>query len=154
MVERFMKTLLASKKKKIVRELDENFGIGKVDGLFLQFGKEKIRVYNGSLSKEELIGLDKNVRVENVGLYLAKVQSDGFRLSLDGCGLLKDEIDKNILELDDSWAERWFKGEDLAIVSDSSLKILKNGGDFIGCGKSTGEKITNSLPKERRVRVG
>ena len=60
-----MKTLLASKKKKIVRELGENFGIGKVDGLFLQFGKEKIRVYNGSLSKEELIGLDKNARLQD-----------------------------------------------------------------------------------------
>ena len=148
-----MKPLLAGKKKKIVKELNNQFGVNKVEGLFLQFGKEKIRVYSGNLSKEELIDLDKNLRVENIGLYLAKIQSDGIRLSLDGCGLLKKEIKDNILELDELWTKKWFRGEDLDIKGDINLKILKNNGDFIGCGKSTGERITNSLPKERRIRV-
>ena len=143
---------MGSKKKKIVKEFSENFGVDKVDGLFLQFGKEKLRVYNGSLSKEELIDLDRNVKVENIGLYLAKSQSDGFRLSLDGCDLLKDRINKGILEISDGDAEKWFKGNDLEISEDVGFKVLMNRGDFIGCGKSTGEKISNSLPKERRVR--
>jgi len=147
-----MKLLLGTKKKQIVQELHERFGVSRVDGLFLQFGKEKIRLYCGSLSREELTSLDSVLRLESVGLYFAKIQNDGVRLTLEGCEIVKDQITKNLLPISNEDADRWFHGQDLAIAHEPAFKILTNNQDIIGCGKSTGDRITNSLPKERRIR--
>ena len=62
------------------------------------------------------------------------------------------KITKNIFELSDEQALEWLKGNDLQIKTDYSWKILKHKNEFIGCGKSTGEKITNFMPKERRIK--
>jgi len=147
-----MKIIKSSEKKKILAQLQEQYGIAKLPYLLLRFGKEKIRLYSGNLSSEELNILDKNLRIENAGLYFSKQHQDKIRLSLDALHLLKNQITKNILELTDKQAEQWFKGEDLQIQTNRNFKILKNKEDIIGCGKSTGEKITNFMPKERRVK--
>jgi len=147
-----MKPLTSASKKKILNHLNQQFGIQELPYLLLQFGKEKLRLYSGSLSKQELINLDKQLRVETMGLYFAKQQPDGLRLSLDGTQLFKSQITKNVLSIDNKQADRWFRGNDLEIQEESALKILENNKDFIGCGKSTGERITNSIPKERRIK--
>lgn len=147
-----MRILRVNEKKRILQQLNEQFGISKLPYLLLRFGKEKIRVYSGSLSSEELNALDKNLRIENAGLYLAKQHPEGLRLSMDSLSLFKEQINKNILELKDKEAEEWFKGQDLLIETDRNFKILTNNGDLIGCGKSTGERITNFVPKERRIK--
>ena len=147
-----MKTLSSSRKKKIIQQLEDQFGITSLPYLFLQFGKDKIRVYSGNLSKENLNNLDKNTRIENMGLYFARIQPDGIRLTIDGIQLVKDQITKNIMEINDNQAKDWFKGNDLDIKAESAFKILKNNNEFIGCGKSTGDRITNFVPKERRIK--
>ena len=147
-----MKTLSSSRKKKIIQQLEDQFGITSLPYLFLQFGKDKIRVYSGNLSKENLNNLDKNTRIENMGLYFARIQPDGIRLTIDGIQLVKDQITKNIMEINDNQAKDWFKGNDLDIKAESAFKILKNNDEFIGCGKSTGDRITNFVPKERRIK--
>jgi 16S rRNA (cytosine1407-C5)-methyltransferase len=147
-----MKPLTSSSKKKILTQLNSQFGIQELPYLLLQFGKEKLRLYSGSLSKQELIDMDKQLRVETMGLYFAKQQPDGLRLSLDGTQLFKPQITKNILEITNPQADQWFKGNDLEIQTEPALKILENKNDLIGCGKSTGERITNSIPKERRIK--
>jgi len=147
-----MKTLSSSRKKKIIQQLENQFGITSLPYLFLQFGKDKIRVYSGNLSKENLNNLDKNTRIENMGLYFARIQPDGIRLTIDGIQLVKDQITKNIMEINDNQAKDWFKGNDLDIKAESAFKILKNNDEFIGCGKSTGDRITNFVPKERRIK--
>jgi NOL1/NOP2/fmu family ribosome biogenesis protein len=152
-----MNILKSSEKKQIEKELKENFGIEKIPYLLLKSDipndtEEKIRAYSGSLSKEELKILGKNLNIEAIGIYFAKIQKDGIRLTVDGVILLKDQIKKNIIELDNEQSEKWLRGEDLEIKSDINFKILKNKGDFLGCGKSTGEKIVNTVPRERRRR--
>ena len=147
-----MKTLFSSRKKKIIQQLEDQFGITSLPYLFLQFGKDKIRVYSGNLSKENLNNLDKNTRIENMGLYFARIQPDGIRLTIDGIQLVKDQITKNIMEINNNQAKDWFKGNDLDIKAESAFKILKNNNEFIGCGKSTGDRITNFVPKERRIK--
>jgi len=147
-----MKIIHKSEKRKILNQLQERFGISKLPYLLLRFGKEKIRIYSGNLSSQELSLLDNNLRIENIGLYFAKQQIDGIRLTLDGIQIFKSQISKNILELTDKQAEDWFKGQDLDIKIDNNFKILKHNNEFIGCGKSTGERITNFMPKERRVK--
>jgi len=147
-----MQIIRATEKKKILQQLNEQFGISKIPYLLLRFGKEKIRAFSGSLSSEELNVLDKNLRIENTGLYLLKEQRDGLRLTLDSLSLFKDQINKGILELTNKEAKDWFKGHDLLIKEERGFKILRNNNEMIGCGKSTGEKITNFVPKERRIR--
>jgi len=147
-----MEIIRTPEKRKILEQLNKQFGIAKLPYLLLKFGKEKIRIFSGSLSSPELSTLDKNLRIENAGLYFAKRQEDGLRLSIDAIHLLKEQITKNILELNNEQTEEWFKGRDLQIKSDNAFKILNNNEDFIGCGKSTGEKITNFVPKERRIK--
>ncbi len=147
-----MKPLTSSDKKKIIEQLNKQFGITELPYLIIQFGKEKLRLYTGNLSKEELYHLDNEIRIENIGLYFAKWENDEIRLTLDGVQLLKNQITKNILELNDNQANQWLKGNDLDIKTEHSWKILKHKDEFLGCGKSTGERITNFMPKERRIK--
>jgi len=147
-----MKPIRSSQKKKILKQLNEQFGITKLPYLLLRFGKEKLRAYSGNLSVEELNKLDSTLRIENIGLYFAKQQIDGLRLTLDGTQLLKNQITKNILNLNKKQANNWLKGNDLQIKSDKEFKIITYNNQFLGCGKSTGERITNSVPKERRLK--
>ncbi len=147
-----MQILRAREKKQILQKLNEQFGIEKIPYLLLRFGKEKIRLYSGSLSSQELSILDKNLRIESAGLYFLKQQTEGPRLSLDSLSLFKNQINKNVLEINDEQAENWLKGQDLHIKAERNFKILKNQEDLIGCGKSTGEKIANFIPKERRIK--
>ncbi len=147
-----MKIIRSSEKKKILRQLKEQFGIIKLPYLLLRFGKEKLRAYSGNLSTEELNTLDKNLRIENIGLYFAKQQTDGIRLTLDGTQLFKNQTTKNILNLNNKQAQEWLRGNDLDIKTNKSFKIFKYNNEFLGCGKSTGEKITNFISKERRVK--
>lgn len=147
-----MKTLFSSDKKNIMNRIEDTFGIKKVPQLMVRFGKEKIRIFSGNISTKELGLLDKNINIETVGLYAFKEQIDDIRLTIDGLAIFQDQITKNILEISDEDTIEWFKGNDLDIKTDNSFKILKNKNDFIGCGKSTGERITNFMPKERRIK--
>jgi NOL1/NOP2/fmu family ribosome biogenesis protein len=147
-----MDPLSNPKKKKILVQLNDQYGITKLPYLLLQFGKEKTRLYSGSLSKQDLINIDRQARVETLGLYAINNQQDQIRLTIEGVQLFKDQITKNILELNKEQADQWLRGIDLDIKSDSNFKVLKYKKDFIGCGKSTGERITNFVPKERRIK--
>lgn len=147
-----MKIINSSERNNIIEKLNYQFGIKNLPYLLLKFGQDKIRLYSGILSKDEIKFLDKETRIENMGLYFAKIQTDGIRLTIDGVQLIKKEITKNILEVDNDIAVKWLKGNDLDIKTDKSFKIIKNKDEFLGCGKSTGDKITNFVPKERRIK--
>lgn len=147
-----MKILTSSDKKKIVEQLEKQFGITELPYLLIKFGEERLRIYSGTLSKEEISILDQDLRIETIGLYFAKIEKDGIRLTLDGIQILKDQIKKNVIELTDADSEKWLRGNDLEIKSVRGYVILKNNNEFLGCGKSTGEKITNFVPKERRIK--
>lgn len=147
-----MKLLTSSEKKKLIEQLNQQYGITNIPFELIKFGEEKLRIFSGDLSREQLILLDRELRIENIGLYFAKLEHDGIRLTFDGIQIFKNQITKNILELTKEQADEWLKGNEIYIKSDRAFKILKYNNEFIGCGKSTGEKITNYMPKERRVR--
>ncbi len=145
-----MKILTPAERKRLLKKLNEFYGIEKLDYIVLKFGQDKLRLYSGNLSFEDLIKLDKNLRVENVGLYFAR--EDDSRLSFDSLFLFKDKINKNILDINDEQLKEWFKGNELSIEYDKGFIVLRNNGELVGIGKSTGEKITNYVPRERRIR--
>ncbi len=141
----------SNEKRDIVEQLKEQFGIEELPYLLIESGKEKIRAFSGSLSKEEIIQIGGLVKVEIVGLYLLKKEND-FRLSLDAATILKNQITKNILEINDEQFYKWIRGYDLQIEVPRGTYVLKYKNDFIGCGKSNEKTIFNYVPKDRRIK--
>jgi len=136
-----------------MEELQKQFGITTLPFLLIRGGKEKIRAFSGSLSKEEIEKLSEVLRIELIGSYLLKNEHENeYRLSFDSCHMLKDQITKNILDLTDEQFKLWIRGFDLDIKVERGTYIVRYGGDFLGCGKSNNEKLFNYIPKDRRLR--
>ncbi|MEK6844396.1 MAG: hypothetical protein AABX83_03120 [Nanoarchaeota archaeon] len=143
----------SSEKKRITANLNEQFGIEKLPYLLIESGKERIRGFSGSLSKDEIILIAQLTNVESIGIYLIKKEKErDLRLSLDAAHLLKDQINKNIVEINESQLYDWLRGKDLEIQTEKGNIIIQYKGDLIGSGKSNGERIFNYVPKDRRLR--
>jgi NOL1/NOP2/fmu family ribosome biogenesis protein len=146
---RFIKS---SEKKRIVSEIEERFGITKLPSVLVETGKEKIRGFSGTMTKDEILELSRIANVEVVGLYLFK-KEHSLRLSHDAVHVFSSQIKKGVLEINDSQAKDWIDGKDLNLnTNEKGAIVLKYEKDFVGCGISTGEKVLNYVPKERRVR--
>jgi NOL1/NOP2/fmu family ribosome biogenesis protein len=146
---RFIKT---PEKRRIIEQLEIQFGITKLPYLLLGVGKEKMRAFSGSLSKEEIIKLSKLANIDLLGIYLIKEES-GFRLSFDATQILKNQITKNIIEINDEQYEKWIRGHDLELNMPQGTYIIKYGHDFLGCGRSNGTVMFNYVPKDRRLKT-
>lgn len=147
------KILSSKERKEIVKVLESQFGISSVDYILIQAGKDKIRAFSAEITKDEIIKLSREVRIEILGIYFAKIEEGGIRLSIDATNLLKEQITKNILELNDSQALDWMRGKSIEV--DSSLqgfKVIKHNGDFLGTGKTGSGILYNFVPKDRRIR--
>jgi len=141
----------ASEKKKMLKELKEEFGVTKLPFLLIESGKEKIRGYTGDLSKDEIDELKNIFPIEAIGLYILR-KEHSLRLSMDAIHILKDQIKTNIVEISDTQYKDWMMGHDLNIEAKRGTVIIKYKSDFIGSGKSNTEKIINHIPKERRLK--
>lgn len=142
-----------SEKEKILKQLKEQFGIKEIPWKLARLGKERLIVFSGNISDREILNLDRIAHIEGIGLYFAKEQVDGIRLSIEGSQLLKNQITKNIFELNKEQLNDWMNGRDLQIKSDKrGFFIIKYNNDFLGCGKISAEKISNFIPKPRRLK--
>ncbi len=141
----------SSEKKRIIEQLNEQFGIEKIPYLLIKSGEEKVRAFSGHLSKEEIMQLANITNIESIGLYIIK-KEENLRLTLDAVHLFKNQIMKNILEINESQLHDWLRGRDLEIQAEKGNVIIKYNEDIIGFGKSTGQKILNYIPKERRLK--
>lgn len=142
-------------RKEILKLLKEEYGILKFNYLIAKSGKEKLRIFSGILSREEIITLSRILHIDSIGLYFGFFKDGELRLSMDACHLLQPE--KNVLEISDSEAEIWMKGQDLEVSEKERVEkikkgfiIIKNQGNFLGAGKLTETKILNFVPEERR----
>ena len=136
---RFIKS---SEKKQIIEKLREQFGIENLPYLLIETGKEKIRAFSGSLSKEEIIKIAQIANVELIDL----------RPSIDATHILASQITKSTINLTEEQAQQWLKGYDLEISTQRGTVVLKYNDDTLGCGKSNGERIFNHVPKDRRLK--
>lgn len=141
----------SSEKKKILQQLNTQFGISSLPYLLIKSGKEKLRAFSGNLSRDEISNLNKITNIESIGLYFLKKEQD-FRLSIDATRLLKSQISKNIIEINQQQLNEWLRGNDLDIQTSNETKIIKHDEDFLGSGKSNTQKIFNYIPKERRLK--
>lgn len=141
----------SSEKKNILAELNEQFGITKLPYLLVESGRERIRAFSGSLSKEEILQISHLTNIEQIGIYLIK-KENSLRLSMDAIHLLKSQITKNIIEITESQLNDWLHGKDLSIPAQRGNVIIKYKEDLIGFSRSTGEKLYNYIPKDRRLK--
>jgi NOL1/NOP2/fmu family ribosome biogenesis protein len=141
----------SNEKNEIIEKLNEQFGISELPYLLIWTGKEKIRAFSGSLSKDEIMELGKIARIELIGAYLIKDEGL-YRLSFDAPLMLKEQISKNIADINDEQLAQWIRGNNLELVAPQGVVVIKHNNDFIGCGKSNGNTIFNYIPKDRRLK--
>ena len=144
----FIKT---PEKREIIAQLNKQYGITELPYLLIETGKEKIRGFSGSLSKDEIQNLGQLARIELIGSYLIRKEHD-MRLSFDALHLLKNQIVSGIIEINEEEYEEWIRGYDLNKRAEKGTFAVRFKGDFVGCGKSTGDKLINHVPKERRLK--
>lgn len=150
----YLKILTEKEKAEIVAQLKKQFGIKNIDGIFTMRGAERIFLFTGSFTEKQIRELESTIPVERVGIYFGKDIGGQIRLSVEGAQFLKNQITKNIFKIpDDKTLELWMKGNELNIKSEmNGFVIMKYKNDFLGCGKASAEKITNFIPKNRRLR--
>lgn len=142
----------SNEKRQIVEQLNKQFGIEDLPYLLIESGKERIRAFSGSLSKEEIKEISRIANIEVLGLYMIRKEHD-LRLSFDSTQLLQKQVKKNIAEINKEEYELWIRGYDLEIEKPKGTYVIRFNGDFIGCAKSDGKKLINHVPKERRLKI-
>ena len=139
-------------RKKIIEELNTQFGITSIPAILFETGKEKVRGFSGDLTIDELYDLTEISNVEFIGLYLFKQDMQFLRLGFDCALLLKDQLVKNVVTLSDSQVDKWMNGHNLDIVLAKGMYVVRHNEDVYGCGFSDGKGLINFVPKERRIR--
>lgn len=148
-----IKIFSQSEKQRILNKLNEQFGINELSGTITMLGSERIFLFQGDFTEKQIQKLSNTIPIERTGFYFAKEQNDAIRLSLDAAHLLKEQITKNIFELNQEQAEQWLHGNELNIETNlRGFIILKYKEDLIGTGRASENKITNFIPKNRRLR--
>ena len=148
-----LKIFNKSEKEEIRKKLYEQFGIKEVEGLIIRIGKERLFFYQGSLTQEEIRKIEETIPIERIGVYFGKIQNDKIRLSIEGSHIFKNQITKNTFELSEKDADLWMHGSELLIKTGRrDFLIMKHGEDILGSGKASAEKITNFIPKSRRLK--
>ncbi len=199
------KILNESEKKEIVERLNKQFGITEIPGKILMRGKERLFLYSGNLSEEQIRKLEDVAFLERVGSYFAKIEEgeEQIRLSIEGAQILQNQITKNIFDIPEELVEIWMKGNEILMEDIEKLKhknvinnaeimkdeinlvsmggrwgiggrmnkadeitglsrsemkkssgfvVIKHKKDFLGTGKASENKISNFIPKNRRLR--
>jgi NOL1/NOP2/fmu family ribosome biogenesis protein len=148
-----IKILNQNEKKEIEKQLGEQFGIKKIPDNLLKTGKERFVIFTGDLNIFKKI--EEMTNIEGVGVYFGKIAdaSNQIRLSIEGTQIMKEQITKNIFELNESEAEKWMHGQQLEIsLGKREFVIIRHKDDFLGTGKASEEKIGNFIPKNRRLK--
>jgi NOL1/NOP2/fmu family ribosome biogenesis protein len=148
-----IKIFTPKEKKELIARLNEQFGIKDIKGIFTMRGNERLFLFQGNITINQIREIESTIPIERVGIYFGKNINGQIRLSIEGVQLLKDQITKNIFYLNDEQMKLWVKGNELNIkTGKNEFVIIKYKDDFLGTGKASAEKITNFIPKNRRLK--
>jgi NOL1/NOP2/fmu family ribosome biogenesis protein len=149
----FIKILSKNEKREIERKLNKQFGIKEISGMLIKFGKDRIFFFSGKLKEKEIRIIESEIPIERIGVYFARIMNDFPKLSIEGTQILKEQISKNIFELDEKQLKDWMSGRDLNISSpQKGFLVMKYKEEVLGCGKASENKISNFIPKMRRLK--
>ncbi|MBT4376610.1 hypothetical protein HOD29_04515 [archaeon] len=148
-----IKIFNAKETRKVLRALNQQFGIEEIPGQLIRKGEEKLFLFQGNLDKETIKALEEFTPIERAGVYVAKEVGDVLRLSIEGSQIFKDQITKNVVELTEEEKETWMMGYE--VEKKTGLRdfvIIKYKDEMLGTGRASEEKITNFIPKSRRLK--
>lgn len=147
-----MQIILNSREvKKILNWLKQQYGIKdlKIPQAFLKSSNDRIYLISKKISELET----EKLRINLIGMYFAKEEKNGIRLSIEGSQLIGSKASKNFIELNEKQVSDWTKGMDIEINADvEGFVIIKHSNDFYGVGNYKEGKILNYVPKERRIK--
>lgn len=147
---RFLK---GNEREDVERSLKIQFGINEVSGEIIMAGRERLYLFSGDANENDLKEIEGIAPVDRIGVYFAKFIGGEVKLSIEGTQIFKDQIAKNIFELDKEQTEKWMKGEELNLrPGKKGFLVMKYRDNFLGCGKASEEKIGNFVPKNRRLK--
>ena len=150
----YIKILSEQEKRKIENQLHAQFGIKEIPGKIVMRGEERLFFFTGEIDEDGIRKLEQSAPIEKVGVYFAKLINEEIKLTIEGTQLLKEQITKGIFQINDSQAEEWMMGRELNLKSGlKGFVVMKNNDDYLGCGKASENKITNFIPKERRLKA-
>lgn len=136
--------------------IEKRFGTAfSTQYMFLQNTEGKVYLIN----KEAATLPYDNLRVNNIGLYVAQVERDVVRLSIEGSQILGKTAKKNIVVLNDKQVNEWIRGEDVILTDEQKIDlergfvIIKHKNDFYGSGRLDETKLTNFVSKPRRLKT-
>lgn len=146
------KFLNSKEVKGIMKMLTDQFGYNEsMNYYFIINSKNKIYIIN-----KEIANIDFNIfKIDTMGLYFGEIYNEQIRLSIEGSQIIGPKSHKNIIEITGEQVSEWMKGDDLQ-HSASELKgflIIKNNGDFLGCGRFQEGKLRNYISKSRKLKV-
>ena len=147
-----LKILNSKEIKEILKMIEKQWGAKiKLDFGFLKNQKNRVFVVSRDISKIDA----SRLRINSIGMYFSEIDDKGIRLSIEGAQAVGPKAGKNVVELNEEEAKKWFKGEDLEkeCKDCSGFIILKHKNDFLGCGKYANGKILNYVGKTRRVNL-
>ncbi len=143
----------SKRRKKLIEQLNEQFGITEIPKMIFLTGKERVRGFTGDLDINELYLLDRITNLEFLGIYLFRPDENrSVRLGFDASIIFGKQISKNIIELNEEQFNLWIRGNNLDLKIHKGMYVVCFGNDFLGCGVSDGERLINFVPKERRIR--
>ena len=149
-----MENLRILNKKEISRILEkikEQYGIIKLDFDYgmLRHKEGKIFIVTKEINKIDL----SKLRINNLGLYVINLNKE-LRLSIEGSQIFGKYAKKNIHEINEEEAYSWLNGNDLICNKEyNGFVIIKSKDNYLGTGKYKDNKITNFVPKERRIKL-
>lgn len=137
--------------KNLLSMLNSQFGLSKkLDFVFLRNNKDRIYVVSREIEMLDL----QSLNIDSVGLYFGTLQSDGFRVSIEGSQIIGYLCTKNILNISKEDKHKWMTGNNIELNGEDNRYVLvKSGTDFFGCGKIKNGELLNSVSKSRRLKV-
>jgi len=146
-----MKFLNSKELKPIIGFIKNHYGItSKLDGLYHTNSKGK--VYYSKRSVEP--ALIDELRIKALGIYIGQWKNDEFRFSVEGSQIFGPLCTRNICIISDENVKAWFRGEDIACEPTlHGFVVVKNGDDYLACGKAFDGLLRNFLSKSRYVKV-
>ena len=120
----------------------------ELDYVFMLSDKDKVYIVNRDIERIDL----SKLRINSLGMYLGEIKHNEIRLTIEGAQLIGPHAKKNIIELDDKEARLWLKGYDIEKEATAQgFVIIKHNNDFLGSGRYKEGKISNFVPKTRRI---
>ncbi len=131
--------------KQLKNKMFEQFGT-VINGVFFINNKNKVFLTTIEASNINL----KKVNAEGIGVYIGRINDDGFRPTIEGVQLLRPT--KNVVQLSSDELWEWLRGFNIKKNGPNGYCALKYNNEFVGPGKIINGVLWNYIPRERRFK--